>query len=260
MASSSFIISISRKEQVALIRGKPVYSISEVALIPLSSQEDAEKAIIRARSSQQRHSQSKEDLLTDSSDEENITLPDDSSAPDPDLTLETSRIGEVKDKATTIAQDVIAKKGLYGRFTDRWFSQKGWTAEQRRKQGLSSEEDLQRVKGSTKDPAFLSNDSESQDESAPTEESDANLNLNRDQLAPAEVAHVIESSSGSQIALLPKILTTTKIFFGSRNFFFSHDYDLSRSSSHQSEPYTSQSLHRTFDPMVGCIDSLGFLS
>ena len=259
MASSSFIISISRKEQVALIRGKPVYSISEVALIPLSSQEDAEKAIIRARSSQQRHSQSKEDQLTDTSDEENITLPDDSSAPDPDFTMEKSRIGEAKDKATTVAQDVIAKRGVYGRFTDRWFSQKGWTAEQRRKQGLSREEDLQRIRGGTKDPAAIPDESESQNQVAPSEETDTNTSPNEDQLAPAEVAHVVEPSRGSEIALLPKILTTTKIFFGSKNFFFSHDYDLSRSSSHQPEPYTSQPIHKTFDPLVGTIDFISFL-
>src|SRR5579871_5801763 len=49
IASSSFLISISRREQVAQISGKPIYSIREVALIPLSSQSDAEQAIAKAR-------------------------------------------------------------------------------------------------------------------------------------------------------------------------------------------------------------------
>jgi len=135
VASTSFLVSIARREQVAVIRGKPVYTISEVALIPLSSQQDAEQAIVRARDSQLRHSQSKDDFLSDSSDDDDITLPDEASIADPeDLSPPgTGKVEEAKDKVTTVAEDVFAKKGLYGRFTDSWFSKKGWTADQRRK-------------------------------------------------------------------------------------------------------------------------------
>lgn len=250
VASSSFLISISRREQVALIRGKPVYSISEVALIPLSSQPDAEEAIIRARSSQQRHSQSNEDFLSDSSDDETITLPDDASVPDPDLipNAASSKLGEAKDKATSIAEDVIARRGVYGRFTDRWFSNKGWTAEQRRKQGLSVEDDLQRIKSAVKDPASLFKNEGPQDDSSTPETGDSKTDGSQDQVAPIEVAHVVEATK--EVPLLPKVLTTTKIFFGSKNFFFSYDYDLSRNVARQIDPSASQSLHRTFDPSV----------
>jgi len=248
VASSAFLISISRREQVALILGKPVYSIREVALIPLSTQGEAQEAIERARGAQLRHSQAKEDLLSDSSDDENITLPDDTSVPDPDPSPESSKAAEIKNKATSVAEDVFAKKGLYGRFTDRWFSRKGWTAEQRRKQGLSSEEDLHRIKSASKDPAAVSNDDSSQTEAVDV--GDINLKQKEDQVAPAEVSHAIDATTEPQIPLLPKILTTTKVFFGSKNFYFSYDYDLSRSSSRQVDPSGSQSLHRTFDQLV----------
>jgi SacI homology domain len=165
--------------------------------------------------------------------------------------LDTNKIGDAKEKATTVVRDVIAKKGVYGRFTDRWFSKKGWTAEQRRKQGLSGEEDLQRIKSATNDPASLSDDRESPNESPPVEDAGPNLDASEHQIAPAEVAHVMESSRDPQIPLLPKLLTTTKIFFGSKSFFFSYDYDLSRSCSRQPDPSISQSLHSTFDSLVG---------
>ncbi|KAK7179208.1 hypothetical protein DPSP01_011758 [Paraphaeosphaeria sporulosa] len=49
IATSYFLISICDCEQVAQIRSKPSYKITNVALIPLSSQADADKAITSAR-------------------------------------------------------------------------------------------------------------------------------------------------------------------------------------------------------------------
>jgi hypothetical protein len=42
-------------------------------------------------------------------------------------------------------------------------------------------------------------------------------------------------------------LTTAKLFFGSKNFFFSYDYDLSRPAT-QIEQDTAPKLHQSFDP------------
>ena len=253
VASSSFLISISRRDQVALIRGKPVYRISEVALIPLSSQADAEQAIVRAKASQQRHSATNEDFLGDSSeDDENISLPDDASL------ISTEHGGEpvatagsdIKKKTSSVAEDIISKKGVYGRFTDRWFSKKGWAAESRRNQGLSGEEDLKKITtpagDPTLDPGMVAEaaDIKGDVHAADAAHDDA-------QVAPAEVAHVVESpTDGPQIPLLPKVLTVSKIFFGSKNFYFSYDYDLSRSVSNQGTASSSLPLFRTFDPVV----------
>jgi hypothetical protein len=215
----------------------------------LSSQEDAQKAIIRAHASQQRRAQAEDNLLSDSSEDENITLADDASVPDPEPKLE-NKLAEVKDKATSVAEDVIAKKGLYGRFTDRWFSKKGWTAEQRRKQGLSSEEDLVRIKSASKEPDSATDGGPVPADSSARETTDEPLKVQESQVAPAEVAHMVDEQTEPQIPLLPKVLTTTKLFFGSKNFFFSYDYDLSQTAHNQAEPSASLSLHRSFDQMV----------
>ncbi len=36
---------------------------------------------------------------------------------------------------SNVAQDVLTRKGQYGRFAERWFSRKGWSTEKRRAQG-----------------------------------------------------------------------------------------------------------------------------
>jgi len=234
------------------LQGKPVYTISEVALIPLSSQQDAEQAIARARSAQFRHSTSNDDFLSDSSDsEEDITLPDDASV----ATAEPDDADKTKadqPPVSRVAEEVMTKKGVYGRFADRWFSTKGWNARNRTSQGLSSEEDLQVVKNVPSDPA--AEVQKASGESTPDLKSQEKAD-GKDQVAPAEVAPVIESKQETQqFPLLPKLLTTTKMFFGSRNFFFSYDYDLSRTVANQSE--SSSSLHKTFDSKVSLLDVL----
>jgi hypothetical protein len=229
-----------------------VYSISEVAIIPLSSQADAEEAIIRARSAQFRHSASHGDFLGNSSEsEDNISLPDDASAatPDPDPESQSEqKVEAVKDQISTVAKDVMTKKGLYGRFTDSWFSKKGWTAESRSRQGLSSEEDLQRIQSASKDPTVL--DSQVSDPSSAHAEEPDKVQTEADQIAPTEVAHAVEMEPArTHVALLPKVLTTTKVFFGSRNFFFSYDHDISRSISDQNG-LNVLPIHQTFKSQV----------
>jgi hypothetical protein len=233
-----------------------VYCISEVALIPLSSQSDAEQAITRAKLSQQRHSKINEDSLVDSSDEEdNISLPEDASLVSHEMEDKVEqgkeRLADFKQKTTTVADDIINKKGVYGRFTDRWFSKKGWTADSRRTAGLSSEEDLKKITSPTRN---ITLDVESADKPISEEQIKAQASisgpLEATQVAPAEVAHVMEPSSEPRIALLPKILTTTKIFFSSKNFFFSYDYDLSRSVANQVSTSSSQPLSKMVDPMA----------
>ena len=48
LVATKYLISITERDQVAQIRGKSVYSIKDVTLIPLSSQSDAEEAIVAA--------------------------------------------------------------------------------------------------------------------------------------------------------------------------------------------------------------------
>lgn len=40
---------------------------------------------------------------------------------------------------SNVAQDVLTRKGQYGRFAERWFSRKGWSTEKRRAQGSKAQ-------------------------------------------------------------------------------------------------------------------------
>ena len=259
------MISISRREQVAQIRGKPIYSIAEVALIPLSSQDDAEKAIVRARDSQKRHNE--RDIEDSSSDDEygrnsederdDVSFTDESlpSSPPPESNLGVKNAPHKR--ATSIAQDVIQQKGIYGRFTQKWFSKGGWKADNRRNQGLSSEEDLARA--ATQDQLAAVNPAppESQEKVAQEEiigkdESDSTTPAPNE--PPKEVEQAVEKDPQTDTTpLLPKLLTVAKLFFGSKSFYFSYDYDLSRSTANQPNPTSSNPLHRTFDQMVSLL-------
>ena len=261
VASSSYLISISRRELVAQIRGKPIYSIAEVALIPLSSQDDAEKAIVRARDSQKRHNE--RDLEDGSSDSEldrnsederdDVSFTDESlpASPPPERDLAPKQ--SPHKRSTSIAQDVIQQKGIYGRFTQKWFSKSGWTADNRRNQGLSSEEDLSRA--TTKDQLAAVNPapSESQEDVAQDARTKGDARVEDAVLnePPKEIETAVENDPQiDAIPLLPKLLTVTKLFFGSKSFYFSYDYDLSRSIANQPNPSSSNPLHRTFDQLV----------
>src|SRR5688572_12246125 len=61
-----FLVSITRRQQVAQIRGFPVYVITEVAITPCSSREAAEKAV--AKTSAQLRKQ-REEHSSDESDD-----------------------------------------------------------------------------------------------------------------------------------------------------------------------------------------------
>jgi hypothetical protein len=232
-----------------------------VALIPLSSQDDAEKAIIRARDSQKRHNE--RDVEDSSSDSEygrnsederdDISFTDESrpSSPPPETNLGVK--SSPHKRTTSIAQDVIQQKGIYGRFTQRWFSNKGWKADNRRNQGLSSEEELSRATTNDQLAAVNPAPSESQEkvvQDGPVMQDESKSDAPVSNTPPQEVEQAVEKDPQTDtIPLLPKLLTVTKLFFGSKSFFFSYDYDLSRSIANQ--PHSSSNpLHRTFDPLV----------
>ena len=260
IASSSFLVSISRREQVAQIRGKPIYSISEVALIPLSSQSDAERAIVRARDSQQRHTktgeigedfQSESDVSEDER-EDNISLPEEPSAPSsPPNERIDSTLNSLARK-TSIAEDVIHKKGLYGRFAQKWFSRGGWATDSRRTQGMSSEEDLSRMRELQQNPtAAVELDKEHEKHVENLEPFGEHKRDEVTQNPPQEIFDTAEvQAEETRIPMLPKVLTVTKMFFSSKSFYFAYDYDLSRSLVHQPATPLTSPLHQTFDPLV----------
>ncbi|KAF2828225.1 hypothetical protein CC86DRAFT_369337 [Ophiobolus disseminans] len=252
VATSFFLISIAAREQVAQIRGKPIYRITDVSLIPLSSQADADKAIASAREHVQRHTkaQAAGEDDTDSEDDDDAPSVTDSLIED---TATTS--SDVKDPVTgqktpakgdsSVAADVMQRKGVYGRFADKWFSRKGWSADSRRTQGLSSEESLA-AKNAPKNVESIPEDDKSPSvaDVLPGKDEDAPGAVN-----PEEIPKALEGQKdATTVALLPKILQTTRMYFSSGNFFFSYDYDLSHSIGNL-QPNSSLPLFKQFDPL-----------
>ncbi|KAH6644755.1 SacI homology domain-containing protein [Boeremia exigua] len=253
VATSVFLISICGREQVAQVRGKPIYKITDVTLIPLASQSEADKAITSTRERLHRHSKTRgvgEDD-TDSESEDDAPSVTDSLVEDtPHSPIEvkdpiTGQRGPA-DKRSSVAEDVMQKKGVYGRFANKWFSRTGWSADSRRTQGLSSEEDL-----------AAKNVPKNVDSTGPTEEADPSQShelpsderTTPDTVKPEDIPKALEGDKdATTIALLPRVLQTTKMYFSSGNFFYSYDYDLSHGIADQSVN-TNVPLFKQYDPL-----------
>jgi hypothetical protein len=174
---------------------------------------------------------------------------DSSSTPSEVKDSVTGQKGSAQQK-TSVAEDVIQRKGVYGRFANKWFSRKGWSADNRRLQGLSSEENL-----------AAKNVPQNVDSGVPKEEEEPRSESKPDSI-PTDDKNIPESVSpeaipkalggekdAATVALLPKVLQTTKMYFSSGNFFFSYDYDISHGIGQQ-QPSSSIALFKQFDPLV----------
>ena len=239
---------------MAQIRGSPIYVVTGVALIPLSSQSEANDVIRQTKESLRRQLESggtEADDAPASSDEEKVQS-------DEDLTSDehhgASPKPPSKSRATetvvgsSIAQDVISRQGQYGRFADRWFSRKGWKTEGRRAQGMS-ENETKRANSQTS-PAKPSNANTMstghaiQDDTSPVEKSES-IEAPRKVLLPRQSASAEITNN-----LVPKLLSTTKMLLSSRSFFFSYDYDITRRVGTQESRKKGMPLHESVDPLV----------
>lgn len=118
-------------------------------------------------------------------------------------------------------------------------------------QGMSSDEDLAQKPKSKPPPAAPQDAPEA---AAATAASPVSPPPSGSDAAVKPIEDVTEnlpkSSDNTTGTLLPKILKTTKLYFSSRSFFFSHDLDLSRSWSRQTETHSSLPLWKLYDPLV----------
>ena len=153
---------------------------------------------------------------------------------------------------TSIAEDVIHKKGMYGRFADKWFSRKGWAADSRRAQGMSSEEDLSEASTLQLNPTVtVANDQEHEGQVANFESFGLRKSDEVAQVPPQEISKTAKVQADAiKIPMLPKVLTVSKMLFSSKSFYFAYDYDLSRSLLNQPNTSSTSPLYRNFDPFV----------
>ena len=227
----------------------------------MSSQQDAEIAILEAKENLKKEAAGQGRVAGDSdtSDDEEIH-PEDSHTDDDEPKSAGSASPTIpasvplpgtKDTTSSVAEDVIGRKGQYGRFADRWFSKKGWSTEKKRAQGMStdtmgqSQVDGCGVDTEKPDQAQLYTSTIAQSVSG---------------LPSIKKGPIEQSPSGSQtkgpnmndvaFTLLPKLLRTTKMLFGSRSFFFSYDCDITRRLGSQEVKSPEIPMHRTVDPLV----------
>lgn len=233
----------------------------------MSSQAEADSAIASAREHAKRYNKPRASGEegsageSDSEDEHEYEAP---SVTDSLIEDGTTASSEVIDPVTgqqsspkpktTVAEDVIQRKGVYGRFAEKWFSKKGWSADSRRTQGLSSQENLA-AKDTPKNVDSLPKDEENRPTSPLAKDALPSNDQNvPEDVSPQDIPKALEGQKDSNtIALLPKILQTTKLYFSSGNFFFSYDYDLSHAIGDQ-HPNTNLPLFKQFDPLVSPSD------
>ncbi|RMZ82432.1 hypothetical protein DV737_g2093, partial [Chaetothyriales sp. CBS 132003] len=118
---------LAQVESVAQIFGKPIYVVTDVTLLPLSSQRDASSAITSAIEAKKSSEPATDSESTDSepdgreytsgSSSVNSSLPDDSK----DCTIPKS------EPSPSIAQNVYNKRAQFGTFASQWFSRRGWS-------------------------------------------------------------------------------------------------------------------------------------
>ena len=254
------MVSISSREEVASIRGKAIYVVSSVSFIPLSSQAEAQRAILGARETLKEFggrsagatagsdtSDDEEDHSVDGHDalDSPLPIPLERAAGSRPVTLRTAH-----QRNTSVAEDVINKKGQYGRFAERWFSKKGWSVEKRRMQGMSTDvlEDAQapqvsKIEGTeVREP-----DSKTKPAADVFEGASEPLPLPD----PKQASGSVDTDEIAK-KFTPKLLQTTKLLLGSRSFFFSYDYDITRRLGSQEAKSSESPLHRSVDPLVCC--------
>ncbi|OTA70203.1 hypothetical protein K449DRAFT_320883 [Hypoxylon sp. EC38] len=233
----SYLITITGRQQVAQIRGFPVYVVTDVALTPCTSRNEAETAIANTAAKLQRVSA--ENFVDDSDSESEVDaapIPSSDDAEDPGALSDRETSGnnvppEASGERSSIAEDVIKKRGSYGRFAQRWFSRKGWMMDQKRNLGMSSV-------------------GVDQTDSSPGKPKNGNTDKELgDTVVQENVDPPPAPSTGE--SLMPKLLRFAHIWLGtSRSFFFSYDLDITRSVASRSATSGAVNLplHESADP------------
>lgn len=246
----SYLVTITGRQQVAQVRGYPVYVVTDVALTPCTSQAEAESAVRHTsiqlrRAANARDNTDTDDELTGSDTEADVASllghdeADDVQSDRGSFTDNRIRgIGERQDEdageregRSSIAEDVIQRKGSYGRFAERWFSHRGWVQDQKRNMGMS-------------DAVAQNADVPVDTEAKKQEKGDKKLsNTVVAETASDKVANAVSTGE----SLIPKLLRMAHIWFGaSQSFYFSYDVDITRNLENQGLNTTGEvPLHRT---------------
>lgn len=220
----------------------------------MSSQSEAEKAVAQIKETihTQKDQPSYEGATSDDNNEhsEDDATWEISDQPSNFLTSRPSCAG--LERNTSVAQDVIGRRGQYGRFAERWFSKKGWNTERRKDLGMSANDD-----GNASSSVMLAVDTRELSHVNRGKETSSENNI-----VPVESS--TESGGGTAlgnkdntpvtrdvaVTLLPKLLQTSKLLLSSRSFFFSYNCDITRRLGGSDGAKSEIPLHKSVDPLV----------
>ena len=218
-------------------------------MIPLSSLSEAQKAIVQAKESLKKSGQHRVSS-PDSESSDNVEIDEAGQyVHDEQILLGSSGLSTKEDTSaarpsisaqgtSSVAGDVIEKRGQYGRFAESWFSKKGW------RRALSGQ-----VTG-------LNNPQSNPPSTATTldgvESSDRTSDL--------EVSNQASERGNVTNTLLPKLLRTTRMLLGSRSFFFSYELDITRRLGTDDGKASLIPLYKSTDPLVSIHSSAALLN
>ncbi len=258
LVESKHLIVITRREQVASIRGKAVYAIRGVTIIPLESRDRAQGAVDEARKRLKAATGTAAANDTDESDvEEEEAHPavnatetsqheqqqqqQDADALEPPR--EEGRVGldgqqqTVFGRGSTLAKGLVQQPGKYGHFAAKWF------------RGKSSKPDDAAPAADVENAADA--DSTVGRDALEHRGSEAEGNTSSEVTSaepgvPEKKDNKPEARSTIQ-RLEPRILRSARLYFSSAGFYFSYDYDLSGTLTQRETLTSSQPLRQRFD-------------
>ncbi|KAL2757954.1 hypothetical protein ACRALDRAFT_2017005 [Sodiomyces alcalophilus JCM 7366] len=216
----SYLITITRRQQVAQILGFPVYVVTEVAITPCTSRSEAEDAV--SRTATQLQSRAEDSGAEESDADEALELQADTAddVEDP-VSADEGAIpdspGSNRNSKSTVAEDVMSRKD-------------GWAQSQRRSIGWSE----------VLPQSSIVAESERQASRDGTPEA-----------TPVRDDKWEQAGEERATSLLPKLLRTAHIFYGlSRSFYFSYDVDITRHWARRFEaPPRDLPLYQQVDPV-----------
>lgn len=204
-------------------------------MTPLSSLAAAHSSIVNTRTTLQKL----DGAGTDESDTDEETAHSAAASDDveddihPELAEATPPTTEHK-RTSSVAEDVISRKGGYGRFAQKWFSKKGWTVDSRRNLGMTDSQS-----GTSTPSVKEASQPEPPSKDVPVSESDKII----------EASIISPEARDVAASLLPKLLYYSQMLFASSNFFYSYEYDITRSLATQQKSNSELPLHTQVDPL-----------
>lgn len=254
LTSSSYLIAITGREQVAQIRGKAIYRVTDVTLLPLSSQKEAEDALAAA------HKALKQGDVTAGYESEHDDGQDDA---------ETSGMGEgepqksgggeeqqppevaaleppkgVLGKGTSLAKSVVQDRGRFGRFAKNWLSRGAGNAAQTEKREADTAGE---VKEEQKQDVQQTLSSEGTQALAGADEHEE-AEVSAEKTKPDDAAGAPKGQSVIE-SLAPRIVRGAKLYFSTSGFFFSYDHDISGTLMQRDTLPSSAPLWKRFDKL-----------